>query len=321
MNENMEFIGDVAFQAAERRLAHHSSFPTEGSRNESQQDFDLPLNLQLALMSADSAGSTESRTTAVGLWSTRNSADGRIGAMLASSLRNVGVTLDSPGASATGTPTGPSCTGGGHGEAQPSVGQSPRLMSIPTLRKSNPNMGHPLSPACTATATPLARHVAIRSLRKAGDPVPITLPSIASLTDSTRQRDGALPVIQVPAPDAADAGGPSPSVSPSATSPRPPAFSPSGDFYPSPRMRRSMTLEAHADSDSCQYVAVSTAAAVGGIATSSSTISAPCATLPASTGSAWSQPYTHSPSHSPRERFARLASFHLVYSPYGTRDQ
>ncbi|GLI70378.1 hypothetical protein VaNZ11_015158, partial [Volvox africanus] len=294
-----------------------------GSPRASKQAFDLPLNLQLTLMYADPAGLTQAK--AVGLWGGRSSADGRIGAMLAPSLRNAGVVLDSPGGSTTGTPTGPSCTGGGHGEAQPSgSGLNPRV-STPTLRISNPDMGHLLSPACTATATPLARHVAARALRRAGDSAPITLPSITSLTGSTRQRDGTPPPIQVPAADGGDtdiaAGEPSPPAYPSATSPRPPALSPGVNFHLSPRMRRSATLDSHVESDSCQYVVVSTVAAVGGIAASSSTISAPFTVHPASTGSAWRQPYTRSPSHSPRERFSRLTPFHQAYSAYGAREQ
>ncbi|KAG2486070.1 hypothetical protein HYH03_015276 [Edaphochlamys debaryana] len=150
--------------------------------------------------------------------------------------------LDSPSGSTSGTPKGPSCTGGGHGEAPPSAAgahphPSPRS---PLGRQSSHNMQLP-SPLCTATATPLARHLANRALRKAGDASPVSLPSLTG-GGATKVRDmahgviggGALstgpPTLSLTVPDGPDGA------------PRPPgaSTSPKGG---SPRVRRATTMD------------------------------------------------------------------------------
>ncbi|GLC45895.1 hypothetical protein PLESTF_000709700 [Pleodorina starrii] len=313
--------------------------PPKGPLSAPQYEFNFPADLRLSLLSNDSTA-PPALPPAEALWVARGSADGRLGMLLASSLRGMGIgALGSPGGSSAGTPTGPSCTGGGHGEAPPSPspsagGHNPRRCPS-GLRQSGFNVHNLLGPVCNATATPLARRVATRALRKAGDSAPISLPSITSLTGGTitcsnkmTLRDAAPPAIQLPGGAAADAGGDiGPSSPPSSTtaSPRPPPLSPHTGHGPSPRMRRSTTLESHAAESAdaaCQYVAVSVAAAaavaaVGGMATSPSAISAPCAEMPAGAGGAASlqQPYVH-------ERFSRLASLHPHDAPsYGIPEQ
>ncbi|KAG2451009.1 hypothetical protein HYH02_004279 [Chlamydomonas schloesseri] len=166
--------------------------------------------------------------------------------------------LDSPGPSTSGTPHGPSCTGGGHGEAPPSVAGTlhpHQKLASPIGRQSQNNMQLP-SPLCTATATPLARHLANRALRKAGDSAPLSLPS---LTGGLRLRDaGAAALAAANAATAAAGGGGGGGGVPQhrfssggigdGSSPRPPAVTSVHSMREvSPRMRRATTLDTGAD--------------------------------------------------------------------------
>ncbi|PNH09413.1 Aurora kinase A [Tetrabaena socialis] len=141
---------------------------------------------------------------------------------------------------------GPSCTGGGHGEAPPSLTgtlHSHQKLGSPLHRQSSSSMQLP-SPLCTATATPLARHIANRALRKAGDTAPMTLPS---LTGSVKLRE----LVVVPAGGGEPAGGAhiAGALTSPSSSPRPPASQVAARALhdPSPRVRRATTVDISAD--------------------------------------------------------------------------
>ncbi|GFR52947.1 hypothetical protein Agub_g15609 [Astrephomene gubernaculifera] len=187
-----------------------------GSLSSPQRDLELPADLHVAI---SSNALCSSQSIAPTPFSQRSSVDGRLtAALLSAPLRGMCGTLDSPGVSAACTPTGSFITGGGHGEAPPT--NTGGLNSHPIQRTGSP-LGRHLSctmqlpsPVNTATATPLARHVANRALRKAGDSGPLTLPSI-STTVTGGSKTPAQQQQPPQEPHQAGAAGPSPAPEPS----------------------------------------------------------------------------------------------------------
>ncbi|KAG2428438.1 hypothetical protein HXX76_011558 [Chlamydomonas incerta] len=120
-------------------------------------------------------------------------------------------------------------------------------LASPIGRQSQGNMQLP-SPLCTATATPLARHIANRALRKAGDSAPLSLPS---LTGGLRLRDAGAAASANAAGGGGGGGGGGGSPhrvssggTGDSTSPRPPAVTSVRSMREaSPRMRRATTLD------------------------------------------------------------------------------
>ncbi|EFJ51683.1 aurora like protein kinase [Volvox carteri f. nagariensis] len=175
---------------------------------------------------------------------------------------------------------------------------------------------------CTATATPLARQVATRALRRAGDSAPVTLPTITGLAGGARPRD-ATPLLVHASPDGAATAATtqsSSSLSPQPSSPRPRPLGPGGGYHTAPQLRQSTTLEPHVESDiGCQDIAVSAANAGAGVTTGPSAISVPCTDVPG--GCCGAVPgLSRQPHASARERFSRLSSIGASEAMGGGRD-
>lgn len=176
------------------------------------------------------------------------------------------------------------------------------------------------SPLCTATATPLARHIANRALRKAGDSAPLSLPS---LTGGLRLRDAGA---AAPAAAGAAGGGGSSGGAPQqrvssggigdGTSPRPPTVTSVRSMREaSPRMRRATTLDVVADHSPASISSGGSGAPLSPNGPSAAAISAPTSV---GEGGALSPSGVGGGSGGRPERFHRLHSLPASNPAFGS---